>query len=415
MLEMFSSLLLIVVFNSWLMNLNIMIIYFLWNLFKLYEMGEYNLKLIMVLLSIWLVIMMMMSVEVKDQTQDLLMMFKFLLMCLIMVFYSDSMIMFYMWFEMSVLPVLLIIYGWGYQPDRLEAGFYMIMYTVLFSLPLLLGIFYMNMMDKLPTNLIILLMFMMAFLVKLPMVGVHFWLPRAHVEAPVYGSMILAGVMLKLGGYGLIKLSFFMGDLMFISGGVVIPYSLMGGIYLSFICFIQSDMKMLVAYSSVVHMSISLSGLLTLQESGVEGVIFMMLGHGLCSSGLFCVLGIVYSRTMTRSIYLNKGIYNIMPTCTLWWFLFCSSNLSFPPSLNLPGEILLIISIFKNSNNYSFILITFGFISSMYSIFLFAFSQQGQMKKFYSFPNFNLKESLVMISHWMPLNLLILDLSLISF
>nr|YP_009501952.1 NADH dehydrogenase subunit 4 [Pariaconus pele]AWU49020.1 NADH dehydrogenase subunit 4 [Pariaconus pele] len=415
MLEVLFSLGLIAVCNHWLLNLNMLIIYFLWSLLNLYEVGEFNLKIIMILLSFWLVSMMIMSVDLKDKTSDLLIMFKLLLICLIMVFYSDSMIMFYMWFEISVLPVLLIIYGWGYQPDRLEAGFYMIMYTVLFSLPLLIMIFYLDKFIYLNKGVVILLMFIMAFLVKLPMTGFHFWLPRAHVEAPVYGSMILAGVMLKLGGYGLIKVTFFLGDTLFLYSTSFIFYSLLGALWLSCVCFTQSDMKMLVAYSSVVHMGIMLSGVLTLKNISIEGAVFMMMGHGLCSSGLFCILGVTYTRTLSRSIFLNKGIYTVMPASTLWWFMFCSSNLSFPPSLNLPAEILLITSIFSYTSISWSILILLGFISSMYSIYLFSYTQQGQTSKFFSFCNLSHKENLMMLLHWVPLNLLILDLSLMTF
>nr|YP_009251211.1 NADH dehydrogenase subunit 4 [Bactericera cockerelli]ANA07532.1 NADH dehydrogenase subunit 4 [Bactericera cockerelli] len=414
MLEVMLSILTIVVLKNWLLMMNSLVLWVLFLLFKIYDDGEYILSIILVLLSLWLTVMMLMSVNTQIKSVDLICVFTAVLFSLGVVFYCESMFFFYVGFEMSVIPILLIIFGWGYQPDRMEAGLYMILYTVFFSLPLLVGVFYMEYFSLLDSTLTY-LMYMMAFFVKFPMVGLHLWLPRAHVEAPVFGSMILAGVMLKLGGYGIIKISFIMGDMIFLYSFYIIVGSIVGGLILSGVCFVQSDMKMLVAYSSVVHMSIVLAGLLTLRDSGLYGAIYMMVGHGFCSSGLFCILGLTYNRTLTRSLYLNKGIMSILPSCSLWWFLFCSGNLSFPPSLNLPGEILLFISILSWQNSLYLLMAFFGTVSSMYSIYLFSFTQQGLSTNFFCFKCFSLKESLVMFLHWVPLNLFIVDLSLMSF
>lgn len=160
--------------------------------------------------------------------------------------------------------------------------------------------------------------FLLAFLVKFPLVGLHLWLPRAHVEAPVYGSIILAGVMLKLGGYGIIKLSFIIGDFLYKYSSGILIFSILGGLILTGVCFVQTDIKILIAYSSIVHMRVVLRGILTIKIRGLIGSVYLMVGHGLCSSGLFCVLGLVYNRSLTRSLYLNKGIINIIPIRRLW-------------------------------------------------------------------------------------------------
>uniref|UniRef100_UPI0030FEB91E NADH dehydrogenase subunit 4 n=1 Tax=Egeirotrioza rufa TaxID=3132082 RepID=UPI0030FEB91E len=414
MLEILLSMIIIVVLNNWVISMNSLILYFIFLLFKFYDQGEYTIKMSMYLLSLWIMLMMMMSADFKIKKMDLMMIFMILLFSLFLSFYSDSLLMFYLGFEMSVFPVLLIIYGWGYQPDRLEAGFYLILYTIFFSLPFLLSIFYLE-YNLISMNLIFYFLIMLGVLAKLPMFGLHLWLPRAHVEAPVFGSMILAGVMLKLGGYGIIKISLMVGDMIFKYSNMIIFLSVFGGIFLSCICFIQSDMKMLVAYSSVVHMSITISGLLNMRDTSIFGSVYMMIGHGLCSSGLFCILGLTYNRTHTRSIYLNKGILMLVPTCSLWWFLFCASNLSFPPCLNLPGEILLFFSILSWSKSIYLFMLMLGVLSSMYSIYLFSFTQQGSSMIYFSFKNFTLKESFIMMMHWFPLNLLILDLSLMNF
>lgn len=262
----------------------------------------------------WLVIIILISVEQGLKSLDLLFIFMWLLRRLLIVFYVDSLIIFYLGFEIRVIPILLILFGWGYQPDRLEAGFYMLIYTVLFSLPLLLKIFYLDDLGV-GTGFLRVLIFILAFLVKMPIVGLHLWLPRAHVEAPVFGSMILAGVILKLGGYGVFKMSLIIGDFIFRNSKFFIVFSLLGGAILSGICFVQRDLKLLIAYSSIVHISIVLSGLLTIHDLGLTGAILIIVGHGFCSSGLFCILGITYNRTITRSIIINKGFISIIPIC----------------------------------------------------------------------------------------------------
>nr|YP_009470617.1 NADH dehydrogenase subunit 4 [Mycopsylla fici]AVF97040.1 NADH dehydrogenase subunit 4 [Mycopsylla fici] len=410
MLEILVVSYFILVGLSWTLTLNFFLLVFMGALLLIFDSGVYLLKMIMLLLSMWLVMMMFFSVDFMEESFLLKLMFMLVFYFLNMVFYSNSMLMFYIGFEVSVIPILLIIFGWGYQPDRLEAGLYMILYTVFFSLPLLVGIYIYEyqLMKK------IILIFMLAFLVKFPLFGIHLWLPRAHVEAPLYGSMILAGVMLKLGGYGLIKISFLDGDLIFYYSEWLVVYSVVGGVMLSLICFLQSDMKVLIAYSSIIHMSLVLSGILTFFDVGLSGGIYMMVGHGFCSSGLFCILGFSYARSHSRSIYVNQGILQIMPICSFWWFLFCVGNLSFPPSLNLAGEIFLLTSLV--SWNWSVLMIllivSLSFLSSLYSIYLFSFSQYGAMKKMFTLNFFSLKESLTMFLHWVPLNILILDLSL---
>nr|YP_010026395.1 NADH dehydrogenase subunit 4 [Cacopsylla citrisuga]QOQ84941.1 NADH dehydrogenase subunit 4 [Cacopsylla citrisuga] len=414
MLEILLGIFFVVVIKNWFLVSYSLVFFILYLFFCFVEEGEGLVKLIFMLLSLWLLIMMLLSVDQKLKSLDLLAIFIWLLGSLLIVFYVDTLIMFYMGFEMSVIPILLILFGWGYQPDRLEAGFYMLIYTVLFSLPLLLKIFYLEELGV-GSGMLSFFMFMMAFLVKVPMVGLHLWLPRAHVEAPVFGSMILAGVMLKLGGYGVFKVSLIIGDFFFKNSKILIVGSILGGVILSGVCFVQSDLKLLIAYSSIVHMSIVLSGLLTMHFTGLIGAILMMVGHGFCSSGLFCVLGMTYTRTMTRSIIMNKGFISIIPICSFWWFMFCSSNLSFPPCLNLPGELFLFLSIIVYNKYLYMILGVFGILSSLYSVYLFSFSQQSFCWSFYSFKSFSLSESLLLFLHWVPLNIFILDLSFMSF
>nr|YP_010500041.1 NADH dehydrogenase subunit 4 [Cryptocephalus dimidiatipennis]UWV18205.1 NADH dehydrogenase subunit 4 [Cryptocephalus dimidiatipennis] len=386
-----------------------------------YNLGCDFLSYLMVLLSFWICSLMILA-SVKVLKKNFFphmfgLLILFLMLSLMMTFYSLNMFMFYLFFEISLIPTFLLIIGWGYQPERLEAGLYLLFYTLFFSLPMMVSIFYCytNIYSleyfKLNIQLDIYMFFCMnmVFLVKIPMFFIHLWLPKAHVEAPVSGSMILAGVMLKLGGFGLMRfLKFFLFSSISTSV-LLITISLFGGFMVSLLCLRQSDMKSLVAYSSVGHMGVVLSGLLTLSIWGYHGGLILMLGHGFCSSGLFCLINLSYERFNSRSFYLNKGFINLIPSLSLWWFLFSACNMAAPPSLNLLGEICLINSIICYSSYTMFFMVVLAFFASAYSLYLYAFSQHGFIGSgSYSFSSGYLREYLLMFLHWIPLNLLIM-------
>nr|AWB98805.1 NADH dehydrogenase subunit 4 [Anopheles argyritarsis] len=381
----------------------------------------------LILLSFWICGLMLMASEkvysYNNYKSLFIFMVLFLLMMLVLTFSSMSVFMFYLFFEASLIPTLFLILGWGYQPERLQAGVYLLFYTLLASLPLLVGIFYiLDINNTLSFNLLLNFSFLdlnllylsliFAFLVKMPMFLVHLWLPKAHVEAPVSGSMILAGILLKLGGYGLLR----MFSLLQMTGVKYnywwISVSLVGGVLISLICLRQTDLKALIAYSSVAHMGIVLSGLLTLTYWGLTGSYALMIAHGLCSSGLFCLANISYERMGSRSLLINKGLLNFMPTLSLWWFLLCSGNMAAPPTLNLLGEISLLNSIVSWSWITMIMLTFLSFFSAAYSLYLFAYSQHG---KIYSGVQFfsvgTIREFFLLMLHWFPLNLLILKSS----
>jgi len=188
-------------------------------------------------------------------------------------------------------------------------------------------------------NFLIIIVLVMAFLIKLPLFLIHLWLPKAHVEAPVAGSMILAGVLLKLGGYGLIRV-FFKFSFIFIKiGYIFVGLRIIGIIYVGVTCCRLNDLKALVAYSSVAHMGLVICGIFRGVVSGINGGLFIMVSHGISSSGLFCFVNILYERLGRRSIFMRKGIINLIPLFSLILFMLCSSNISAPPSINLLSEI----------------------------------------------------------------------------
>nr|YP_003734788.1 NADH dehydrogenase subunit 4 [Spathius agrili]ACJ06262.1 NADH dehydrogenase subunit 4 [Spathius agrili] len=415
----------IIMSNIFTMNYMMMFLFNFKNFYWMkinYLIGLDFLSFSLTMLTFWIMTLSMISNNnfLKNKFNYLYMnLMIFLMNFLFLSFSSMNLLMFYFFFEMSLIPIILIIMGWGYQIDRIQASMYMLFYTLFGSLPLLITIILIyynihsmsfNMLYFLNNslnlnNIYLFIMMNSAFLIKMPMYITHLWLPKAHVEAPVSGSMILAGIMLKLGSYGIYRMITFFPKMFLTFNIFIMSISIIGSLITSLICLNQSDLKIIVAYSSVVHMGIMLTSMLTCMTLSMKGSILLMIAHGLCSSGLFYLVNLNYERMKSRNLMINKSIINILPSLSLWWFLFCISNFSAPPSLNLFSEIMLFNSLIQWNKILMILIMFISFFSTCYSIFLYSFTQYGQINlKNFNYIKMNCLNFHNMIMHWIPLN-----------
>lgn len=357
--------------------------------------------------------------------------FIILVFSLIVSFSVASVLMFYFFFEFSLIPTILLIIGWGYQVERVQASVYFLLYTIAASLPLLVRLLYINQQkgtflfyyslsaieefnSLIPAriNLLFSLFISLALLVKLPIYFFHLWLPKAHVEAPVSGSIILAGVLLKLGGYGILRLYYIYSTSLI---KLIFRLSCISIVYIGLTCCRSNDIKSLIAYSSVSHMAITMSGISTSLMYGLRGGLLILIGHGVCSSGIFYYINIIYERSSRRRIFFNKGLIRIIVGRSMLRFLICIANIAAPPTINLFSEIFLIFRI----TSFCLVRIPFflagSFLVACFTIYFFSFSHQGKFNsKIRLIPNLRCCEFLNIYTHIVPLFLSFMFINIIS-
>lgn len=318
---------------------------------------------------------------------------------LIISFSVSNFINFYIIFESSLLPTLILILRWGYQPERLQARIYLILYTITARLPLLFSLTILinkngtiSIFLPTPPNQLFFeplqsawwIITILAFLVKMPIYIFHLWLPKAHVEAPIAGSIVLAGLLLKLGSYGLLRISFLYPKLIFNLRPIINGIALWGGVITRFICLRQRDIKSLIAYSSIGHIALVTIGVTLLSPWGWQGALIIIVAHGLCSSCLFTLANLTYETTHTRSIFLTKGLLCLFPAISIWWFIISIINIAAPPSINIFAEISLLISAIWASPFYIIPLGICSFLTAAYSLFLFTSTNHGNSRQIFN-------------------------------
>src|SRR5688500_18103845 len=310
----------------------------------------------------------------------------FLLMETLMlgVFMAQDIFLFYIFFEAGLIPMYLIIGIWGGK-DRIYAAYKFFLYTLLGSVLMLIAMLWM--VNYAGTTFIPELMatsfppqaqtwlwlaFFASFAVKMPMWPVHTWLPDAHVEAPTAGSVILAGVLLKMGGYGFLRFSLPMfPDASEYFAPLVYTLSVVAIVYTSLVALAQEDMKELIAYSSVAHMGFVTIGIFTMTRQGIDGALFQMISHGLVSGALFLCVGVVYDRLHTRDISAYGGLVNRMPFYATVFMIFTMANVGLPGTSGFVGEFLALAGAFKTNTTMTFLATTGIILSAAYALWLY--------------------------------------------
>ena len=361
-----------------------------------YQVGVDGISILFVVLTTFLVPICILASynNIKFSMKEYLIAFLALETFMIGVFISMDLILFYLFFEGGLIPMFLIIGIWGGE-RRIYSTFKFFLYTLAGSVFMLLAVIFIYWevgTSSIPVllqhefsynnQIILWLAFFASFVVKIPMWPFHTWLPDAHVEAPTAGSVILAGVLLKLAGYGFIRFSITMfPDASHYFAPMIYALSIIAIIFTSLIALVQEDMKKLIAYSSVAHMGFVTLGIFTFTIQGIEGAIIQMISHGIVSAALFLCVGVVYDRIHTREIERYGGLVNRMPLYSFSFMIFILASLGLPGTSGFVGEFLVLLSIFSVNTYFAVFATTGVVLAATYSLWLYRKIIFGQLIK----------------------------------
>ncbi len=361
-------------------------------------LGVDGISLFFILLTTLLIFLCLLSSwdNIRSHLKEYVLSFLVLESLLVGVFTTLDLLVFYVLFESTLIPMYIMILIWGSRERKIRAGTMLFLYTLFGSVFMLGGIIYIYWVVGTTDYQVIVataqfspfeqrllwLAFFLSFATKVPMLPVHIWLPEAHVEAPTAGSVILAGILLKLGSYGFLRFSLpLFVEANFYFTPLVYTLSVLGVIYTSLTAIRQTDFKRIIAYTSVAHMNIVMIGIYSFNVIGLGGSIIQSISHGFVSSALFLIIGVVYDRFHTRLIKYYSGLVHIMPLYTIIFLFFTMANIALPGTSSFVGEFLILAGSFKENTTVTFLGATGMILGGAYSLWLFNRVVYGNFKK----------------------------------
>jgi NADH-quinone oxidoreductase subunit M len=386
-----------------------------------YHLGVDGISMLFIVLTTFLSIVCFLASwdSIKERVKLYLVSFLLLEALTIGVFCSLDFVLFYFFFEASLIPMFLIIGIWGGE-NRIYASLKFFLYTLLGSVFLLLALIYLytqfqttdvvdlfELAPTLPLNIQMILWFAFfaSFAVKVPMVPFHTWLPDAHVQAPTAGSIILAGILLKLGAYGFIRFSLpMLPDATHQLAYIVYILSIIAVIYTSLVALMQEDMKKMIAYSSIAHMGFVTAGIFALNQQSIDGAIFQSISHGLVSGALFFGVGVLYDRLHTKKIDAYGGVATVMPKFAVYFMLFTMASIGLPGTSGFVGEFLIMLGVFKDSVITSALIATGVVLGAAYMLWLYKRVVFGEIvhEEVKTMPDLNAREVIIFLMLAVP-------------